>query len=162
MAGGLGYYQRESKLLRTFGHRRGEAFMLNNIGVAYLFLGEFDKGRKYLAEALPLFVAAKDRLAAGKALSSMAKGGLLLGDAPGARLRLDAADVLLSSAGDARSLAETLNIHCELRLAEAARVRRSNSAGARSDVSADGDRRGGQFLAHMAATHLFKPALKLC
>ncbi len=55
------YYSRSLDLAKKYGDRKGEATMLNNIGIIFHKKGELDKALEYYQESLRLKTNEKDK-----------------------------------------------------------------------------------------------------
>ena len=53
----IGYYEQALTIAKEIGDRRGEGNHLGNLGSAYYSLGEVQKAREYLEQALAIFEA---------------------------------------------------------------------------------------------------------
>src|SRR5262245_60355077 len=101
-------YNEALPLSRALGDRRGEALILNNIGLAYDLLGEKQKALEKLNEALPLRRAVGDRRGEAYTLNNIGLVYGSLGEAQKALEKFNEALLLRRVVGDRSGEASTL------------------------------------------------------
>src|SRR5262245_5711607 len=101
-------YNEALPLSRALGDRRGEALILNNIGLAYDLLGEKQKALEKFNEALPLRRAVGDRRGEAYTLNNIGLVYGSLGEAQKALEKFNEALLLRRAVGDRSGEASTL------------------------------------------------------
>jgi tetratricopeptide (TPR) repeat protein len=102
-------YEQARSLMRAGGDVRGEAIVLNNIGLAYNSLGERQMALDFFQQALPLLQAIGDRREEANTLNNLGRTHIEMRDLPKAldvfhRARL-LAQAIDDRVGEAASLA---------------------------------------------------------
>ncbi|HET8887591.1 MAG TPA: CHAT domain-containing protein [Candidatus Angelobacter sp.] len=98
------------KLIRALGDIRAEAFIANNLGACYAWLGSPREGLYYLKRAVRLFRKIGDTTAAGRALLTISRIELSQGHVNAASSDAATSLKIMKAAGDHRWLIDALNV----------------------------------------------------